>query len=124
MKKVVAASLCLSFFAFGPSSALGGAAADVQVIVKMSPPLFHGKVVSSKAECREHRTVLFYREKASGDKIVGDDETSGQSRWKILAGEQFTVKPGEYYAKAPALSLESGVECKQDKSPKIPVEAP
>ncbi len=123
MKKTLVAPLCLSFLAFAASPALGGGTANVEITIQDSAPIFHGKVSSSRDECSAKRVVYLFRVKNGPDKLLGTDETNGQGQWKILQ-DQFTLKPGVYYAKAPKLNLESGATCLPDKSDNVIVAPP
>ena len=122
MRKVIAVPVCLSLLVFVAPPALGGGAAEVKVGIKSYLPAFHGKVESPKPACKERRVVYLYREKGdrdTPDRLLGDDLTGRKGRWEILAGEQFTLTPGIYYAVAPALPLGSGTKCQGDRSRRV-----
>jgi hypothetical protein len=118
MKRALLAPLCLLVLGFAASPAWGGGTASVEITIKMSAPIFHGKVTSSRDECSAKRVVYLYRVKDGPNKLLGTDGTNGQGQWKILE-DQFTLKPGVYYAKAPKLNLESGATCLADKSDNV-----
>jgi len=122
MKKAVVLPLCVSLLALGAVPAIAGGASEVEIKIRNSAPAFHGNVQSSESACEKQRAVFLYRVRSGLDKLLGDDQTNGQGRWEILEGEQFTLKSGIYYAQAPRLGLESGVECRRDNSRKISVD--
>jgi hypothetical protein len=86
-----------------------GASYSTKVIVSLKTPAFHGKLKSARSSCATNRTVKLFREKAGPDKLLGTDKSSAKAKWSIPIGKR--LKPGSYYAKAPAKG-----SCKAGKS--------
>lgn len=122
MKKAFAVpmSLALSVLAVAPASA-GDPPAEIEVLIRDNAPAFHGKVKSDEPECYQQRNVDLYKVKPGPNKLLGSDMTGNDGHWDILE-DQFNLTSGVYYAKGFRLSLESGTECKGDKSDKVVVD--
>jgi hypothetical protein len=84
-----------------------GASYSTKVIVSLKTPAFHGKLKSSRSACTSNRTVKLFRKKAGADKLLGTDRSNAKAKWSI----PIRLKPGSYYAKAPAKG-----SCKPGKS--------
>lgn len=89
-----------------PASA-AGASYSTKVIVSLKTPAFHGKLKSSQSACTANRAVKLFRKKAGPDKQLGTDRSNANGKWSI----PIKLKPGSYYAKAPAKG-----SCKSAKS--------
>jgi hypothetical protein len=119
MKKAFAVPMSVALIALAASPASAGdPPAEVEVLIRDNAPAFHGKVVSDEPECYQMRSVDLFRVKDGPNKLLGTDLTTNTGRWDILE-DQFNLRSGVYYAKAFGLSLESGTECKGDKSEKV-----
>lgn len=80
-----------------PASAASASWAT-KVIVSLKVPAFHGKLKSDKSACKTGRTVKLLRKRPGPDKVLGTDRSNAKAKWSIPIG----LKPGSYYAKAPA----------------------
>lgn len=74
------------------------AAYSTKVIVSLKTPAFHGKLKSSSSACATNRTVKLFRKRSGPDKLLGTDKSNANAKWSI----PIKLKPGSYYAKAPA----------------------
>lgn len=84
--------------AFLPAASAAGASYSTKVIVSLKTPAFHGKLKSSRSACTTNRTVKLFRKKSGPDKLLGTDKSNAKAKWSI----PIKLKPGSYYAKAPA----------------------
>lgn len=90
-----------------PAASAAGASYSTKVIVSLKTPAFHGKLKSSQSACTANRAVKLFRKKAGPDKLLGSDRSNANGKWSI----PIKLKPGSYYAKAPAKG-----SCKSAKS--------
>jgi len=81
-----------------PAAPAAGASYSTKVIVSLKTPAFHGKLKSSRGACTTNRTVKLFRKQAGPDKLLGTDRSNAKAKWSI----PIRLKPGSYYAKAPA----------------------
>jgi hypothetical protein len=81
-----------------PAASAAGASYSTKVIVSLKKPAFHGKLKSSRSACATNRTVKLFRKRSGPDKLLGIDKSDTKAKWSI----PIKLKPGSYYAKAPA----------------------
>lgn len=93
--------------AFLPAVSVAGVSYSTKVVVSLKTPAFHGKLRSSESSCATNRTVKLFRKKSGPDKQLGTDKSDAKAKWSI----PIRLKPGSYYAKAPATG-----SCKSGKS--------
>jgi hypothetical protein len=84
--------------AFLPAVSVAGASYSTKVIVSLKTPAFHGKLKSNSSACATNRTVKLFRRKPGPDRLLGTDTSNGKAKWSI----PIALRPGTYYAKAPA----------------------
>ena len=97
-----------------------------KVSIAEQAPAFHGKVKSDTQECIEDRKVKLMRRKRAGRpvKVLGRDRTEDNGRWAITEPDEFTLKSGIYFARAPRQIVDTPVPtvCAKDRSRKVVVD--
>jgi hypothetical protein len=74
-------------------------------------PAFHGKINAHREACEPHRLInLFRKTPGKPPKRIGRDYTNNNGRWQVLE-DQFTLKAGGYFVRAPRHSLKTGGFC-------------
>ena len=110
-----------------PAGAGDVATFDTAVKIRNKAPAFHGRVVSDNDVCTVNRRVKLYRQKRPGNqaKLLGKTDTDSHGKWAILEPEEFTLKSGLYFAKAPRVTVsDNGLPtvCTRAKSKKVVVD--
>lgn len=97
-----------------------------KVSIAEQAPAFHGKVKSDTEDCIGDRKVKLMRRKRAGRpvKVLGRDRTEDNGRWAITEPDDFTLKSGIYFARAPRQIVDTPVPtiCAKDRSRKVVVD--
>lgn len=100
-----------------------------KVTISKQAPAFHGKVRSDEQRCVKQRKVKLLRRKRAGRpaKLLGTDRTDGRGRWEVTEPDEFTLKSGIYFARAPRKVLDAtpmsvATVCDRDRSRKVVVD--
>lgn len=97
-----------------------------RVTISSDPPAFHGRVFSDADVCREQRRVKLLRRTRPGRpvRVLGTDRTEGNGRWAITEPDDFTLRSGIYWARAPRKIVETPVPtiCARDRSRRLVVD--
>lgn len=122
--------LVLPVAALGTAAAVAGAgdvaSFETNVTISERAPAFHGKVRSDSEDCTQDRKVKLLRRTRAGrpSKVLGSDRTEDNGRWAITEPDEFTLKSGIYFARAPKTILDTPVPtiCAKDRSRKVVVD--
>lgn len=97
-----------------------------KVSIAEQAPAFHGKVKSDTEDCIGDRKVKLMRRKRAGRPVrtLGRDRTEDNGRWAITEPDDFTLKSGIYFARAPRQIVDTPVPtvCAKDRSRKVVVD--
>jgi hypothetical protein len=97
-----------------------------RVTISKQAPAFHGKVRSDTDDCVGDRKVKLMRRKRAGRPVrtLGTDRTEDNGRWAITEPDDFTLKSGIYFARAPRQIVDTPVPtiCAKDRSRKVVVD--
>jgi hypothetical protein len=99
---------------------------ETNVTISERAPAFHGKVRSDSEDCTQDRKVKLLRRKRAGrpSRVLDTDRTEDNGRWAITEPDDFTLKSGIYFARAPKAILDTPVPviCAKDRSRKVVVD--
>jgi hypothetical protein len=127
----VKAWIALGIVVAGGALAAIASAGDVatfstRVVIRETAPAFHGKVRSDEDKCAEDRKVKLLRRTRRGrpTRLLGTDLTNDNGKWAITEPDEFTLKSGIYFARAPKTIVHTPVAtvCEKDRSRKVVVD--
>ena len=99
---------------------------DTGVTISSRAPAFHGRVFSDADVCRQDRRVKLIRKvrRNRPARVLGIDRTEDNGRWAITEPDDFTLRSGIYFARAPRKIVETPVPtvCARDRSRRIVVD--
>ena len=103
---VAVAMLAAAFTTLGQSPAQAAVVTHVAIAYNASNSHFHGKVISTNAECIAHRTIRLYLKTGSGPMLEGTTTSKTNGGWSI----DVMHAHGKYFAIVPK-QTEMGVVC-------------
>ncbi len=104
--------------------ATAGERVETKVTMFERNPVFRGKVHSSDAACENGRQITLVRKQRAGGRrlIVAQESADSGGRWAITEPDDFELKPGIYYARAPTTLIDPGTICDFDRSRRVVVD--
>jgi hypothetical protein len=99
---------------------------DTRLIMRETAPAFHGRIKSDSRACEVGRQVKLLRRTRPGrpTRLLGSDLTNSRGKWAVTEPDEFTLKSGIYFSRAPKVILNTPVPtiCTKDRSRKIVVD--
>ncbi len=96
MPRIISSAVLAAIVAVGALTSTASAAEfDTKVVIRESPPIFHGKVKSEKPKCLELRKVKVFKKTNQGNVKQGKDLTNAEGKWVVPVA----MAKGNYFAK-------------------------